>query len=139
MAKVYDPNIKTIDEIYLKKISVFQDPQIIDVTIHGYYYNSIEEMLVYVSYWCEFSILMDILLAAKECGEPIIADLTKSLNANKPEFLICLDIEKMFGRPLKIENVLMKIYLPMEQDKNGDWNEAKDKNFFVIDSFEGKK
>lgn len=137
MVDKYTPDYHYIDEIYIKEIVFVSDINSNDVTIFGYYDNPFEEELQRVDYWCDFSTLTDILLAANEEGEPVInaiADLLNSYTSDEPNII---DVENLFGKPLKIENLVLTIYKPMEQDEDGEWKlEDPDEEFYIIDSVE---
>lgn len=139
MAEKYKPEYHYIDEIYLKEIVFVNDTNSNDVTIFGYYDNPFEEELQPVDYWCDFSTLTDILLAANEEGEPIINAITDLLNSHSEEEPNRIDVENLFGKPLKVENIVLTIYKPMEQDENGEWKlEDPNEEFYLIDNVEPK-
>ena len=129
MPNKYKPNIHKIDEIYLKEIVFEKNVESTDVTIFGYYFNTITEELVRIDYLIEFSMLTDLLIFANEKGEPIIETITEKLNADFEEDPIRIDVENIFGEPLKIENILIQIYIPFEENKKGEWVESEDKTF----------
>ena len=135
----YDPKYCYIDEIYLKEIIFEKSASSTDVTIFGYYDNPYEEDLVRVDYWCQFSTLTDLLIAANENGEPIITAITEKLNDTDPEYPTVIDVENMFGKPLKIEDIVLTIYRPMEQDENGEWKEEEWEAFYILESVEPKE
>jgi hypothetical protein len=140
MADKYQPDYRYINEIYLKEIIFVNDTNSNDVTIFGYYDNPFEEDLQRVDYWCDFSTLTDILLAANEAGEPIINAITDLLNSDTCNEPNRIDVENLFGKPLKVDNIVLTIYKPMEQDEEGEWKlEDPDEEFYIIDSVEPKE
>lgn len=140
MAEKYKPDYHYIDEIYLKEIVFVNDTDSNDVTIFGYYDNPLEKELQPVDYWCNFSTLTDILLAANEEGEPIINAITNLLHSNCEEEPNRIDVENLFGIPLKVENIVLTIYKPMEQDENGEWKlNDPSEEFYIIDRVEPKE
>src|SRR6187402_196568 len=110
MANKYEPVYHYIDEIYLKEIVFVNDNNSNDVTIFGYYENPFEKELHRVDYWCDFSTLTDILLAANESREPVIKAITDLLNSEDVEEPNIIDVENIFGTPLKVENIVLTIY-----------------------------
>lgn len=140
MADLYEPKYEHIDEIYLKEIVFEKDKDSNDVTIFGYYENPFEEELKRVDYCCPFSILTDLLLFAGEDGDPIIGAIADKLNDDDCEYPSVIDVENLFGNPLKIEDIILTIYRPMEQDENGEWIEIQDDDLlYIIDSIESKQ
>lgn len=139
MEKKYEPDYQYIDEIYLKKIAFVNDTNSNDVTIFGYYQNPFEDSLQTVDYWCEFSTLTDILLAANEDGDLVITAITDLLNSKDSENPNLIDIENILGAPLKVEDIILKIYKPMEQDEDGTWKmEDPNEAFYLIESVRPK-
>ena len=136
MPNKYKPNIHKIDEIYLKEIVFEKNVESTDVNIFGYYFNTITEELVRIDYLIEFSMLTDLLIFANEKGEPIIEAITEKLSADFEEDPIRINVENIFGEPLKIENILIQIYIPFEENENGEWVESEDKTFYIIDSID---
>jgi len=140
MADKYKPDYHYIDEIYIKEIVFVNDINSNDVTIFGYYDNPFEDELQRVDYWCDFSTLTDILLAANEEGELVIKAITDLLNSDTSDEPNRIDVENLFGKPFKIKNFILTIYKPMEQDENGEWKlEDPDEEFYIIDSVEPKE
>ncbi len=139
MANKYEPTYQFIDEIIIKEIIFEADPDSSDVTIFGYCYNPISDAFLRVDYWCEFSVLTDLLIAAKESGEPIIELITNEMNKDEPDYPILIDVENLYQKPLYIDNIVLKIYRPMEEDENGVWKEDEDETFYIIDSLEAKE
>lgn len=136
MADKYIPNYHKINEIYLKEIVFEKSIDHSEVSIFGYYFNSDKKELIRIDYLCEFSALTDLLIFANEKGEPIIEAITEKLNSYTEEYPIVIDIENIYGEPLKIENILLTIYLPFEENEKGEWIESTDKTFYIIDSVE---
>ncbi|HQE13228.1 MAG TPA: hypothetical protein PLQ78_10790 [Flavipsychrobacter sp.] len=134
MSKSYEPKYHLIEEIYLKEIIFEKRQDSTDVTIFGYYEKPFEERLKRVDYCCEFSMLTDLLLFAKEEGEPIISAITDKLTDNDTEIPTIIDVENILGRLLKIENIVLTIYRPMQEDENGEWKEDVSEEFYFIDS-----
>jgi len=90
-----------------------------------------------VDYFCNFSLLTDLLIAAKEDGELVINAITEKLNEQAEECPVIIDVENMFGMPLKIEEIILKIYKPMKENENGEMKEDED-NSYIIDTIESK-
>jgi hypothetical protein len=141
MNNTYEPNYKQIDEIYIREIIFEKDKNSTDVTIFGYYENPFEVELQEVDYVCDFSILTDLLIFANENGEYIIKAITEKLDDDDTEIPSRIDVENIFGKPLKIDNIILTIYKPFEQDDLGNWkevNEGRDE-FYIIDRVELKE
>lgn len=136
MTDKYKPNFHKIDEIYLKEIVFEKSIEHSEVTIFGYYLHTETEELIRIDYLCDFSALTDLLIFAKEEGEPIIEAISEKLNSDVDEYPIIIDVENIFGKPLKIDGILLTIYLPFEENQNGEWIESTDKTFYIIDSIE---
>lgn len=136
MADKYKPNYHKIYEIYLKEIVFEKSIEHSEVTIFGYYLNTDPEELMRIDYLCDFSALTDLLIFAKEEGEPIIEAIAEKLNSDIDEYPIIIDVENIFGKPLKIDGILLTIYLPFEENQNGEWIESTDKSFYIIESIE---
>ena len=139
MGQKYQPNYEKAYEIYLKEIIFEKNSQESDVTIFGYFNDFLEDNLVQIDYCCDFSILTDLLIFAKEDGEPVISAITEKLNEEIEEIPVIIDVENIFGRPLKIEGIVMTIYIPFEEDENGEWHESEDRTAYIIDSIEPKE
>jgi hypothetical protein len=140
MADLYEPKYEHIDEIYLKEIVFEKDKDSTDVTIFGYYENPFEEELKRVDYCCPFSILTDLLLFADEKGDPIIGAIADKLNDDDCEYPSVIDVENLFGHPLKIDGIILTIYRPMEKNEDGEWEEINDDDLlYIIDSIESKQ
>ena len=137
MSKAYEPIYHYIDEIYVKQFVFEKSPDSDNVSIFGYYDNSTEQSLKRIDYFCNFSLLTDLLIAAKEEGEPVIKAITEKLNQQEDECPVMIDVENMFGIPLKIEEIILKIYKPMKEDENGEFKEEED-NSYIIDTIESK-
>ena len=137
MCKAYEPIYYYIDEIYVQQVVFEKNPNCDNVSIFGYFDNIMEQNLKRVDYFCNFSLLTDLLIAAKEDGELVINAITEKLNEHNEECLVIIDIENMFGIPLKIEEIILKIYKPMEENENGEMKEDDD-NSFIIDTIESK-
>jgi hypothetical protein len=135
----YKPDYRKIHEIYLNQIIFEKKLNSTAVTIFGYYEDSDIKDLVRVDYWCEFSVLTDLLLSAKEDGEPIINAITEKLNDNDQEYPTVIDVENMFGKPLKIDGSILTIYRPKEKNENGEWEEDDDDVIYIIESIEVKE
>ena len=136
MADKYKPNYHKIDEIYLKELVFEKSVEHTEVTIFGYYFNTHTEELIRIDYLCDFGALTNLLIFAKEKGEPIIDAIADKLDSNTEEYPIIIDVENIYGEPLKIDEILITIYLPFEENKNGEWIESTDKTFYIIDSIE---
>ena len=140
MENTYEPNYRIIDEIYLKEIVFEKSLTSTDVTIFGYYKKPFKEKLQRVDYYCEFGILNDLLIFSKEIGDPIIDVITEKLNDDDPETSLVIDVENLYGKPLKIDNIVLTIYRPFEENENGEWVEVNDdEEFYIIDSVESKE
>ncbi len=139
MSKSYEPKYKQINEIYLKEIVFEKSLDSTDVTIFGYYENPPEEYLKRVDYCCEFSLLTDLLLFAKEDGEPIIKAITDKLTDDDTEIPTVIDVENLLGHLLKIENIILTIYRPMQEEEDGTWKENESEELYFIDSVETKE
>ena len=137
MSKAYEPFYHYIDEIYVKQVVFEKSPDSDGVSIFGYYDNTLEQSLKRIDYFCNFSLLTDLLIAAKEEGEPVIKAITEKLNQQAEECPMIIDVENMFGIPLKIEEIILKIYKPMKEDENGEFKEEED-NSYIIDTIESK-
>ena len=137
MSKAYEPIYHYIDEIYVKQVVFEKSPDSDSVSIFGYYDNTLEQSLKRIDYFCNFSLLTDLLIAAKEEGEPVIKAITEKLNQLEEECPMIIDVENMFGMPLKIEEIILKIYKPMNEDENGEFKEEED-NSYIIDTIESK-
>ena len=137
MSKAYDPIYHYIDKIYVQQVVFEKSLNCDNVSIFGYYDNDMEQNLKRVDYFCNFSLLTDLLIAAKEDGELVINAITEKLNEHNEECPVIIDIENMFGIPLKIEEIILKIYKPMKEDENGEFKEEED-NSYIIDTIESK-
>lgn len=137
MSKAYEPIYHYIDEIYVKQVVFEKTPESDGVSIFGYYDNTMEQSIKRIDYFCNFALLTDLLIAAKEEGETIIKAITEKLNQQADESPVIIDVENMFGIPLKIEEIILKIYKPMKEDENGEFKEEED-NSYIIDTVESK-
>ena len=137
MCKAYGPIYHYIDEIYVQQVVFEKSPDSDNVSIFGYYDNTMEQSLKRVDYFCNFSLLTDLLIAAKEDGEVVINAITEKLNERAEECPVIIDVENIFGIPLKIEEIILKIYKPMKENENGEMKEVGD-NSYIIDTIESK-
>lgn len=137
MSKAYQPNYQSIEEIYIKAIVFEKEPQCTSVSIFGYLDHPEKESLLPVDYLCDFSTLTDLLLAAKDAGEPIINAVLDKLNNDSEEYPVLIDVEAIVEGPLKIQDIQLKIYKPWAKDADGAWNEENDE-CFIIETFELK-
>lgn len=138
MANIYEPNYLCIEEIYIKEIVFEKSVESNEVTLFGCYYNPFAKKFYNVDYGCDFSTFIDLLLlASEEEGDPIIVAITDILSNNDPKNPCTVDIENMFGSPIKIENIILTIYKPMEQNEKGEWQEESD-TFYIIEHVEAK-
>jgi len=137
MCKAYEPIYHYIDEIYVQQVVFEKRPDSDNVSIFGYYDNTMGQSLKRVDYFCNFSLLTDLLIAAKEDGELVINAITEKLNEQAEECPVIIDVENMFGMPLKIEEIILKIYKPMKENENGEMKEDED-NSYIIDTIESK-
>ena len=137
MCKAYEPIYHYIDEIYVQQVAFEKNTNCDNVSIFGYYDNNTEHNLKRVDYFCNFSLLTDLLIAAKEDGELVINAITEKLNEHNEECPVIIDIENMFGIQLKIGGIILKIYKPMKEDENGEFKEEED-NSYIIDTIESK-
>lgn len=134
----YEPNYIHLNEIYIQEIVLDAEYDSEEVTIYGYHENA--DTNTEISYGCNTGMLSDLIIAAKEDGE-LIADLVASkldegIPEEDPEEPIIVYVMGILGKPLKISNVVITIYRPMEQDESGMWKEVDDKNFYFIDNIE---
>lgn len=133
MSKVYEPNYKSIQEIYIKTIIFEKEPECTSVSIFGYNNDTSSQYLLPVDYMCGFSTLTDLLLAAKESGESIITAITEKLQQDKEEYPIVVEVEDILDGPLKIVDIVLTIYKPWAMDEDGQWQEEKE-DFYIIDA-----
>lgn len=148
---VYEPKFEHICGIFLKEIVFEKDGDCTDVTIFAYYKYFIEELekdddslqfsaLERVDYCCQFPMLVDLLLLAKDNGVQIIRAIEDKLSdENDNEYPSEIDVENLFGQSLEIEDIILTVYKPMEENENGEWEETKDDLLYIIDSIESRQ
>ena len=136
MEEAYKPNYYFIDELFISKIIFDKALDTDDVTIFGFYNDPYEEELQPVDYWCDFNLLKEMLEFGGKKGKKVLNKLSDKLHEEKGDETIMLDVEKKFGKPLLLTNMLFKVYKPQEKDDMGVWHENEEDNLFIIDSFE---
>lgn len=135
MDNVYKPEFKYISEIYISKIVFENRLDSDDVTIFGYCDNPLNEELEQVDYWCDFNLLKEMLEYGGKKGKKLLNKLTDKLHEEGNNEPIIIDVEKKFGKPLYIRNLIFKIYKPKEQGDDGIWRESEEDELYIIDSF----
>jgi hypothetical protein len=134
MEEKFKPIYCEINEIYISQIIFEKSFKSNDVTIFGYFFSENTQELESVSYWCEFSILTELLNIAKEEGEIIIDMISEKLSNFEMHNPIIIDIENIYGSCLKIENVCLTTYRPQQNLENGEKSFEDDEEFYIIDS-----
>ena len=134
MEDKFEPIYCEINEIYISQIIFEKNLKSNDVTIFGYFLSENTQKLESVSYWCEFSILTELLNFAKENGETIIDMISEKLSNYEIENPIVINIENIYGKCLKIKNIFLTTYKPKQILENGEKSYEDEEEFYIIDS-----
>ena len=130
----YNPEYYYLDSIYISNI-VFDETE--NLTIFGCLYDEEIGILKEWDFFCAFNFLTDILLFADYEGDVLIKLLSEKLSEDF-DIPSIIDVEELFGKPLLVENLILKVYIPQEEDEYGDLVPMKG-NYLYIESVESKE
>lgn len=135
MANLYKPNYQTINKLIIKEIIFEKDPLCTSVTLIGYRVNDDNTKFIKTHYFCEFDMLNNLLVAAKEEGDLIITAIKNKLLSEEEEVPVLLDTDIIIDGLLIIKNLVVKMYKEKVRDEFGNWRE-EDYEHFNIENIE---
>lgn len=125
MSDGYTPNYFDVRTIFINEIIFENKLDENDVTIFGSHNNVFDEERESSDYWCEFSLLTELLSLAGSKGETISEMMSDILNDKTEESPVGVDVVNLFGEPLRIDNIFLQLYKPQKKDENDEWIEEE--------------
>ena len=126
------PNYFDVRTIFINEIIFENKLDETDVTIFGSHNNPFDDERENTDYWCEFSLLTELLSFAGSKGETISEMMSDILNDKSEESPVGVDVENVFGEPLRIDNIFLQLYKPKKKDENDEWIEEE--GIYIIHS-----
>lgn len=134
MKNVYYPKHLPLHTLYIDEFVFVNNAQFSDVTIFGAYLPPAAQEVETADFCCSFSLLNQLLSKAGDVGKWVIEEIVDKLIYESENEPITINIKNIFGKPLIISNLNLKMYQPMQQDPFGNWvNQNTDEDFYLIE------